>query len=132
MSAPVSLNLMSELIIVSVLLNWSFNIIIILMLIIFIRAVYRLCLFSYIQHGNFMLNLFKLYRVKVIEYLLFFLHWIPLNFFILKLDFIIYLNNLIKILICGVNYVYNEYIYIYIYIYICVWDISWEVSSSKF
>ena len=54
------------------------------MLIIFIRDVYRLFLFPYIQHGNFRLNLFKLYRGKVIEYLLLFLHWIPLNF-ILKL-----------------------------------------------
>ena len=106
MSAPVSLNLISELMIISILLNWSFNILIILMLMMFIRAVYRLFLFSYIQHGRFSLNLFKLYRIKVIEYLLIFLHWIPLNFFILKLDFIIYLDNLIKILICGIKYMY--------------------------
>ena len=41
---------------------------------IFIRAVYSLFLFSYTQHGNFRLNLFKLYNVRVVEYLLLLLH----------------------------------------------------------
>nr|AZL93511.1 NADH dehydrogenase subunit 4 [Torymus sp. ZJUH_2016035] len=89
MSAPISLNLMSELMIINILLNWSFNILLILMFGMFMSAVYSLFLFSYIQHGKFSMNLFKLFPMSVIDYLLMLLHWIPLNFIILKLDYLI-------------------------------------------
>lgn len=76
------------------------------MLISFFRAGYRLYLYSFIQHGNYYSGIYRYYTGVSREYLILILHWLPLNILVLKIDYRIiwfYLNNLIKILICGVK-----------------------------
>lgn len=103
-AAPPSLNLLREIILLSSLIRWSKILIIILIIISFFRAAYSLFLYSYSQHGSFYSGLYSFSLGRVREYLLLILHWLPLNIFILKGDiFIIYLNSLIKILICGIR-----------------------------
>lgn len=86
-SAPVSLNLLREILILLSLFGWSFNIIFFLVFGIYLSSIYRLYLFSYSQHGIFNTNLIKFNSNELIEFLNLFLHWVPLNFFILKVDF---------------------------------------------
>nr|QIE13311.1 NADH dehydrogenase subunit 4 [Pachyneuron aphidis] len=86
MSAPISLNLLSEIMIINVLLNWSFNMLIILMLGIYISAMYSLYLFSYTIHGYYCSMLNKLHINNLNSYLILLLHWIPLNMILLKMD----------------------------------------------
>lgn len=90
-SAPPSLNLIGEIRLMNRLVRWSFIIIILLMLVSFFSAGYRLYLFSFMQHGNFISSIVNYFMGESREYLLLFLHWIPLNFIILKLDFLIFL-----------------------------------------
>nr|QST21670.1 NADH dehydrogenase subunit 4 [Apocrypta bakeri] len=86
MSSPVSLNLLSELMIISILLNWSFNIIYILMISMYISAMYSLYLFSFSQHGKFSNLLSKFNNINLLEYMNLFFHWIPLNLLIMKME----------------------------------------------
>nr|UAA82164.1 NADH dehydrogenase subunit 4 [Walkerella microcarpae] len=88
MSSPVSLNLLSELMIINVLLNWSINILMILMMGMYISAMYLLYLFSYVQHGKLSTLLMKnnINKINILEYLNLFYHWIPLNFLIIKMQ----------------------------------------------
>lgn len=95
-AAPISLNLLREILILISLFNWSYKIIIILWFGIYFRAIYRLYLFSYSQHGNYRKLILKFNTNYSIEYLNLLIHWIPLNLLILKLEIFIYLNNLIK------------------------------------
>lgn len=87
MAAPPSLNLMGEVILLNAIVSWSVMRMLMLALLSFFRAAYSLYLFSYRQHGQlFTLNLsFRINNYR--EYLLLFLHWVPLNIFILKSDF---------------------------------------------
>nr|UJG45418.1 NADH dehydrogenase subunit 4 [Agrypnia pagetana] len=91
MSAPPSLNLIGEISLMSSLVSWSFIMMILLVLVSFFSAGYSLYLFSFMQHGNFMNSMMNYYMSESREYLLLFLHWIPLNFMVLKLDFLIFL-----------------------------------------
>nr|YP_010594875.1 NADH dehydrogenase subunit 4 [Anastatus dexingensis]WAJ57473.1 NADH dehydrogenase subunit 4 [Anastatus dexingensis] len=86
MSAPISLNLISELFILMTLLNWSFNIFLFLMLNLFLSACYSIYLFINSYHGKFndLMNIFMVNKFN--EFLLMIFHWIPLNFLLLKLD----------------------------------------------
>lgn len=105
-AAPPSLNLLREIILINSLLSWSFNTIILLILISFFGAVYSLYLYSYSQHGKIFSGLYSFSINNIREYLLLFLHWVPLNLLILKGDYLVlwsYLNSLLKILICGVK-----------------------------
>lgn len=105
-AAPPSLNLIGEISLINRLVRWSWVSIIILILISFFRAGYRLYLYSFTQHGKYFSGIYRFYTGVSREYLLLILHWFPLNFIILKVDYVIiwfYLNNLIKILICGVK-----------------------------
>jgi len=88
-SIPPSLNLVRELILLINLLYWSFNIIGLLMIGIYFRAIYRLYIFSYIFHGKFNSYLLKIYPLYLNNYLNLILHFIPLSVFILKINFII-------------------------------------------
>jgi len=88
-SSPISLNLLREIIIISVLLNWRIKIICFLILRIFFRACYNLYLFSYSFHGIYFLGLFKFSRIKIIEYLILLIHLIPLNLMVLKFSYLI-------------------------------------------
>nr|YP_010944517.1 NADH dehydrogenase subunit 4 [Chilocorus rubidus]WMB96360.1 NADH dehydrogenase subunit 4 [Chilocorus rubidus] len=86
MAFPPSLNLLSELILISSLVNYSYILMFLLMLISFFSAVYSLYLYSFSQHGNSYIGLFSFFNISVREYLLLFLHWLPLNLMFLKLD----------------------------------------------
>nr|WPS67076.1 NADH dehydrogenase subunit 4 [Hyssopus sp. 1 HHL-2023a] len=86
MSAPITLNLLSEIMILCSMLNWSLYIILFLMVGMFISACYSLYLFSYVMHGKYSSLLMKIFPMSMNEYLIMIMHWIPLNFLILKLD----------------------------------------------
>lgn len=105
-AAPPSLNLIGEISLIISLIRWSKISIIILILISFFSAAYRLYLYSFTQHGKYNIGIYRFYRGVSREYLILILHWLPLNILILKIDYCIiwfYLNNLIKILICGIK-----------------------------
>lgn len=105
-AAPPSLNLIGEIRLINRLIRWSWLRIIILIIISFFRAGYRLYLFSYTQHGKYYSGIYSFYGGVSREYLILILHWFPLNIIILKIDYRIIwfcLSNLIKILICGVK-----------------------------
>nr|ATN23525.1 NADH dehydrogenase subunit 4 [Neolema sp. EMHAU-15071012] len=83
MAAPPSLNLLSEIMLINSLIGFDSLLIIILIFLSFFSAVYSLYLFSFSQHNKFIM-IFSIYQGMYREYLLLFLHWIPLNILILK------------------------------------------------
>nr|YP_009441651.1 NADH dehydrogenase subunit 4 [Monotoma quadricollis]AOY39170.1 NADH dehydrogenase subunit 4 [Monotoma quadricollis] len=89
MAAPPSLNLLGEMMLINSLVSFSKNLMLFIFFISFFSAVYSLYLFSFSQHGIFSKNLKFMYMIYFREYLLLFLHWIPLNLLILKLDFFV-------------------------------------------
>lgn len=98
MAAPVVLNLVGELGLLGRILSFRFLSIIFLILFSFIGACYSLYLFSSIQHGMFYSGVRSLSDGVIREYLVLFLHFFPLFFLILEVDFITFcLNSLIKI-----------------------------------
>nr|QHR79509.1 NADH dehydrogenase subunit 4 [Gynanisa maja] len=91
MAAPPSLNLMGEISLINSLMSWSYFSMIMLMLISFFSAGYSLYLFSFTQHGKFYPGVYSFYTSMIREYLLLFLHWFPLNFLVLKVDYLMIL-----------------------------------------
>nr|YP_010586389.1 NADH dehydrogenase subunit 4 [Molannodes epaphos]UZZ44177.1 NADH dehydrogenase subunit 4 [Molannodes epaphos] len=91
MAAPPSLNLMGEVMLINSLMSWSGLNMLLLVLLSFFSAGYCLYLFTYSQHGKFLLSMNNYYNCNSREYLLLFLHWGPLNFLILKMDFMVML-----------------------------------------
>nr|QFK69108.1 NADH dehydrogenase subunit 4 [Phymatostetha sp. B13] len=89
MASPPSMNLLGELMVMNSLFSWSSFSILFLMLISFLSACYSLYLFSYSQHGNYYSGFYSFSCGYVREYLLLILHWLPLNLFILKINFFI-------------------------------------------
>nr|QFK69043.1 NADH dehydrogenase subunit 4 [Phymatostetha semele] len=89
MASPPSINLLGELMVMNSLLSWSSFSIIFLMIISFLSACYSLYLFSYSQHGSYYSGFYSFSSGYVREYLLLILHWLPLNLFILKINFFI-------------------------------------------
>lgn len=83
-AAPPSLNLLREIILINRILVYRKILIFLLIILSFFRAVYSLFLFSFTQHGNLIRRSFNFININVREYLLLFLHYIPLNFLILK------------------------------------------------
>ena len=59
------------------------------MFIMFFRAAYNLYLFSLTQHGNYLFSKGLLSNGRVLEYLVVFLHWVPLNLLILRFYLIV-------------------------------------------
>nr|ALO71153.1 NADH deshydrogenase subunit 4 [Subcoccinella vigintiquattuorpunctata] len=88
MAAPPSLNLLSEIMLINSLVSFSYFNLMFLILISFFSAVYSLYLYSYSQHGKFYSGLFSFSMINLREFLILFLHWVPLNLIILKSDFI--------------------------------------------
>nr|QEE94419.1 NADH dehydrogenase subunit 4 [Toxorhynchites sp. CL-2019] len=86
MAAPPTLNLLSEISLMNSIISWSWLSMISLSLLSFFSAVYTFYLFAYSQHGKIYsgVNFFSFGSVR--EYLLLLLHWLPLNFLILKSD----------------------------------------------
>nr|YP_010627104.1 NADH dehydrogenase subunit 4 [Dierna strigata]WBK26795.1 NADH dehydrogenase subunit 4 [Dierna strigata] len=87
MAAPPSLNLMGEISLINSLMSWSWVSMIMLMLISFFSAGYSLYLYSYVQHGKYYSGIYSYYTGVSREYLMLMLHWLPLNFMMLKIDY---------------------------------------------
>ena len=79
MAAPPSLNLLSEIVIIRSLLNWCFLLCVPFFFLSFFRAVYRIFLYSLSQHGRGMDTSMGLIRGILLEFLVIFLHWVPVN-----------------------------------------------------
>nr|AYN50394.1 NADH dehydrogenase subunit 4 [Laparocerus freyi] len=87
MAAPPSLNLLGEILLINSIVIYSKLLIFILFILSFLSAVYSLFLYSYTQHGQLSSSFYAFFQVNYREYLLLFLHWFPLNFLILKSEF---------------------------------------------
>nr|QLY89897.1 NADH dehydrogenase subunit 4 [Ironoquia dubia] len=90
MAAPPSLNLLGEIMLISSLVSWSFILMVLISLISFFSAGYSLYLFAYIQQGVGSISLNNYFLIESREYLLLFLHWLPLNLLFLGVDFMLY------------------------------------------
>nr|AII41652.1 NADH dehydrogenase subunit 4 [Allopsontus sp. 1 JZ-2014] len=90
MAAPPSLNLAGEIGLINSIMFWSFNGCYTLAIMSFLSAAYTLYLFSISQHGIYFSGVYSFCSGNYREYLLLFLHWFPLNYLILGVDFCIY------------------------------------------
>nr|YP_010146922.1 NADH dehydrogenase subunit 4 [Amorphoscelis hainana]QQP01151.1 NADH dehydrogenase subunit 4 [Amorphoscelis hainana] len=88
MAAPPSINLLGEIGLINSMVGWMWLVMMFLILISFISAAYTLYMYSYSQHGNYFSGMFSSAGGYNREYLLLFLHWIPLNFLLLKSEYI--------------------------------------------
>lgn len=88
-AAPPSINLLREIILISRIVRFRNLLILTLILLSFFAAVYSLFLFSYTQHGILIRGRLRFSIINLREYLLLFLHYIPLNFLVLKSELFI-------------------------------------------
>nr|YP_002860166.1 NADH dehydrogenase subunit 4 [Davidius lunatus]ACB48048.1 NADH dehydrogenase subunit 4 [Davidius lunatus] len=86
MAAPPTLNLLGEISLINSLVAWSWLSMFMLCFLSFFSASYTLYLYSYSQHGKIFSSLYGCNVGYLREYLLLFLHWVPLNILILKPD----------------------------------------------
>nr|AVN67462.1 NADH dehydrogenase subunit 4 [Gyna capucina] len=86
MAAPPSINLLGEISLLNSLVGWSLLSMLILMLLSFFSAAYTLYMFSYSQHGQIYSGIFSCSLGSTREFILLFLHWLPLNLLILSGD----------------------------------------------
>nr|WGO57504.1 NADH dehydrogenase subunit 4 [Perisphaerus sp. 2 ZQW-2023b] len=91
MAAPPSINLLGEINLFCGLVSWSFLTMMILVLLSFFSAVYNLYLYSYSQHGQVYSGLYSCSLGYTREYLLLFLHWLPLNMLMFKSEIMIWI-----------------------------------------
>nr|UFZ12886.1 NADH dehydrogenase subunit 4 [Corydalus sp. 2 YLJ-2021a] len=84
MAAPPSLNLLGEISLLNSIVGWSVVSMFMLMLMSFFSAVYSLFLYSFSQHGKVYSGMYSCSTGYMREYLLLFLHWVPLNLLVLK------------------------------------------------
>nr|ASY97880.1 NADH dehydrogenase subunit 4 [Miomantis caffra] len=89
MAAPPSMNLLGEIGLINSMMSWMWMVMLFLMLISFFSAAYSLYLYSFSQHGLYYSGNFSSVSGYCREYLLLLLHWMPLNFLILKSDYIL-------------------------------------------
>nr|QNP09631.1 NADH dehydrogenase subunit 4 [Ochthebius sp. IBE<ESP> AN104] len=89
MSAPPSLNLLGEIMLINSMLMWNIWNMISLMFMLFFSAVYSLYLYSFSQHGKLNLSIQSLSNGYIREFLLLMLHWLPLNLLIMKSEYFI-------------------------------------------
>nr|ACJ69633.1 NADH dehydrogenase subunit 4 [Enicospilus sp. MD-2008] len=100
-SFPPSLNLISEIYLITALVSWFKQFSILLIFFMFFSVIYSLYLYSISQHGKFIkLNYMK--NVIMLEYYVLILHWLPLNYLFMYSYMYIYFNNF-KILIFKIN-----------------------------
>nr|YP_010872961.1 NADH dehydrogenase subunit 4 [Pheidole flavigaster]WGV34150.1 NADH dehydrogenase subunit 4 [Pheidole flavigaster] len=84
-SFPFSLNFISEILMLMVIINWNNFMLIYLMMICFFSSAYSLYLFSYVSHG-YSVPLNKMYNVGVVkEFLVLIMHFFPLVMFLMNL-----------------------------------------------
>nr|ATL76500.1 NADH dehydrogenase subunit 4 [Stylotermes sp. Chi-131] len=90
MAAPPSLNLLGEIGLLSCLVSWSFFLMVVLAFLSFFSAAYTLYMYSYSQHGVSYSGIYSCSLGFVREFLLLFLHWLPLNLVILSVDVVVF------------------------------------------
>nr|QGU85625.1 NADH dehydrogenase subunit 4 [Paracercion v-nigrum] len=86
MAAPPTLNLLGEISLFNSMISWSWLTIFGLSFLSFFSAAYTLYLYSFSQHGKIFSCLFSMDSGYLREYLLLFLHWLPLNLLILNVN----------------------------------------------
>nr|ALO64805.1 NADH dehydrogenase subunit 4 [Lasioglossum parvulum] len=86
MSAPISLNLVGEVLLLIGLMMWMEYLMVLMILFCFLGVIYSLYLFCYLQHGEMNYYL-KIKSNKMIDYIVLILHWLPLNLMFLNLLF---------------------------------------------
>nr|ALO64496.1 NADH dehydrogenase subunit 4 [Lasioglossum pauxillum] len=86
MSAPLSLNLVGEIMLLIGLMMWMEFMVYLMGLFCFLGVIYSLYLFCYLQHGSMNYYL-KIKNSKMVNYLVLILHWFPLNLMFLNLLF---------------------------------------------
>nr|AHC32073.1 NADH dehydrogenase subunit 4 [Apis andreniformis] len=87
MGSPISLNLVSEVMLMIGLISWFKYMYMILILYCLFSFIYSIYLFMFINHGKIYIE-FKINNGFLIEYFILIMHWIPLNMMFLKLYFI--------------------------------------------
>nr|YP_010728562.1 NADH dehydrogenase subunit 4 [Helota yehi]WEA76648.1 NADH dehydrogenase subunit 4 [Helota yehi] len=90
MAAPPSFNLLGEILLINSLVSYSVLSMVFLSLMSFFSAVYSLFLYSFSQHGSLYSGMYSFYSGYSREYLLMFLHWLPLNILILGSDYFLF------------------------------------------
>lgn len=88
-AAPPTINLLRETILISSLISWTNTLLFPIFILTFARGAYRIYLFSLRQHGKFIFIKQSFHRGGFIEFLVVFLHWLPLNLIILGSFFIV-------------------------------------------
>nr|ARI50092.1 NADH dehydrogenase subunit 4 [Cittarium pica] len=88
MAAPPSINLLSEILVFPSVIFSSIWLSLPLMMMSFLAAVYSLFLYVSTQHGGFPKFTFSFLPMKEVPLLLLFLHYLPVNFMIMKADVI--------------------------------------------
>nr|BBN80010.1 NADH dehydrogenase subunit 4 [Grandidierella fasciata] len=83
MAAPPTLNLLGEIMLISSLLSWSDFLSLPIFLLTFFGGAYSVYLFSLSQHGKFMFTKQSFHTGDLLEFLVVFLHWVPLNLLII-------------------------------------------------
>nr|YP_011031340.1 NADH dehydrogenase subunit 4 [Epidaus famulus]WQT73247.1 NADH dehydrogenase subunit 4 [Epidaus famulus] len=86
MAAPTSLNLVGEVMLINSVMGWSTLSLLFLGLMSFLSCCYSIFLYSYTQHGMFYSGIKNFGCNTCREYILIFLHVLPLNILILKCD----------------------------------------------
>lgn len=89
-AAPPSFNLLGEVMLINRLVAWGLTTIVMLMLVSFFSAAYTLYLYSYRQHGKLYQGSYSFSLGFIREFLLLFLHWVPLNLLFIKGDIFIF------------------------------------------
>nr|YP_009459929.1 NADH dehydrogenase subunit 4 [Cheumatopsyche campyla]YP_009459942.1 NADH dehydrogenase subunit 4 [Cheumatopsyche analis]AUT18194.1 NADH dehydrogenase subunit 4 [Cheumatopsyche campyla]AUT18207.1 NADH dehydrogenase subunit 4 [Cheumatopsyche analis] len=86
MAAPPSLNLLGEISLFISIISWSKVNILIMFFLSFFSACYSIYVFIFSQHGMVLKSIYFLKLINLREYLILFMHWVPLNILILKTD----------------------------------------------
>nr|WCJ52996.1 NADH dehydrogenase subunit 4 [Mindarus keteleerifoliae] len=86
MSFPPSLNLFGELFLLMSLMIWLDYLYFLYFLLMILMFLYSLYLYIYTQYGKLLFNMNYLIYINLSEYLLLFLHWLPLNLFFMMLE----------------------------------------------
>nr|YP_009440930.1 NADH dehydrogenase subunit 4 [Hydromanicus wulaianus]AHC32060.1 NADH dehydrogenase subunit 4 [Hydromanicus wulaianus] len=87
MAAPPSLNLFGEISLMMSIISWSKWNLILLMMISFFSASYSIYVFTGSQHGSLLKGVNFMKMINFREILILFLHWVPLNLIIFKMDY---------------------------------------------
>lgn len=87
MACPPSLNLIREIFLINGLISWRFLFVFFLIFISFLGGVYNLFLFSFCNHGSIYSRIFFFNSCYLIEYFILYIHFFPIFFFFIKLDF---------------------------------------------